>query len=187
MRSHPKQDWRRSVLAQNAGADLARPARRRRAARARRSGVRPRRRRPSSSSTPERRSAAAISTGRTRGGAVVGLEREGPAVGQRHGVAGLGAGLADRAGDRGAAARARRAGVPETYAGCCADRVGDPALRARRWPRPARGRRGPARSARSESSGAPQPSTATCVDRLAGQLGEGRRRSPAAAGGRASR
>ena len=34
------------------------------------------------------------------GGAVVGLEREGPAVGQRDGVAGLGAGLADRAGDR---------------------------------------------------------------------------------------
>ena len=79
---------------------------------------------PSRSSTPVRRTASVSTPGSTvdaaaaqRGGhqhrphprgAVVGLEREGAAVGQRDGVAGLGPGLADRAGDGRAAARPRR-------------------------------------------------------------------------------
>ena len=112
---------------------------------------------PASSSTPLRSRAAAISTGRTRGGAVVGLERERPPVGQRHGVARLGAGLADRAGDRGQQL-ALVAAAPGHVRRVLPDRVGDPgrARVGRVVPvepegQPA-GTRGPARSATSRAA-----------------------------------
>ena len=110
------------------------------------------------------------------GGAVVGLQRESPAVGERDGIAGLGAGLADRPGRAASSVSSSRL-VPETYAGCC--RIASATRRERSSglslpSSPSASRRNARARPTSEveSSGAPQPSTAVHLDRLAGHLRE---------------
>ena len=143
---------------------------------------------PSSASTPERAQRGGHQHRSHPGRAVVGLERERPPVGQRDGVAGLGAGLADGAGDRGeqralVARRCRRRSAGWRRI-ASATRAASASARRPSSRGPAGRRRGPARSARSRAAARrsrrrPPASTGSPVE-----LARRWRRSPAAAGGR---
>ena len=121
----------------------------------------PRRRRRARRPRPLRRSAAAISTGRTRGAPSSVFSANARPSGSATRVAGLGAGLADRPGQRGQQG-ALVAAVPDTHSGW---RRIAPATRAS-GPSGAVASRAKARASpvsEAESSGAPQPSTATAA------------------------
>ena len=111
-------------------------------------------------SSPIRRNAAAITGGRARGRAVLDLERDRAPVGERNRVAGLGARLADGAGD-GAQQRGLVPGRARRELRVRHDSVDDPPPERALVGDDQRPERPGQTDQRVENNGAPQPSTPT--------------------------